>query len=260
MTTTKKSLPWSLIGHRGGGGWREPENTLRAFRMGVARGATAIEIDVHQTRDGHLVVCHDPTVDRTTNGTGRIADLTLAEIRALDAGDGERIPTVTETLAFCQEADIGLVLEVKAPHIEVPVVEALREAGWRARTVVESFLESAVTEVKRVDPSVRSVLNYPAWPRTKRPGLYEKRVERLLRKARKLGVDGLSPQACNVRPYLLARAREEGYGLYVWVGNGRRDIRRALEWDLAGFITDRPEKVLAAWSACEAPTAANDPA
>jgi glycerophosphoryl diester phosphodiesterase len=102
-----------LVAHRGAVGPGQPENTLAAFRQAIASGAEAIEIDLRGTRDGEVVVIHDATVDRTTNGTGAVADRTLAQLRQLDAGRGERIPTYQEVLRLVAGTGIVLLLDIK---------------------------------------------------------------------------------------------------------------------------------------------------
>ena len=108
-----------LIAHRGGAAYA-PENTLAAFRRGIVDGADWLEMDVQMTKDGALVVIHDETVDRTTNGRGQVGDLTLAQIRALDAGQGERVPTFDEVLALVKKSGVGLMPEAKSAHLYLP--------------------------------------------------------------------------------------------------------------------------------------------
>src|SRR5512137_114803 len=107
-----------IIAHRGGPAYA-PENTLAAFRHAITLGVDWLELDVHLSRDGEVVVIHDETVNRTTNGVGRVADLSLAELRALDAGagGGERVPAFTEVLTLAKEAGVGLLVELKSPHL-----------------------------------------------------------------------------------------------------------------------------------------------
>lgn len=102
-----------FIAHRGGIGDGYPENTLAAFSHAIAAGADAIELDLRATRDGVIIVLHDATVDRTTDGRGRVASMTLAELRRLDAGQGERIPTLEEVLRLVAGTGVWLVLDVK---------------------------------------------------------------------------------------------------------------------------------------------------
>src|SRR5271156_1995633 len=141
-----------LIAHRGASG-HAPENTLAAFRKAIAQGVAFIETDLQLTRDTHLVAIHDDTVNRTTNGQGAVHDLSLEEIRKLDAGSwfgsefaGERIPTLEEILDFSKKNDVVFYLELKPTGSwggEHALIGALRSSGEVARTIVISF-DSAI--------------------------------------------------------------------------------------------------------------------
>src|SRR5512147_525299 len=104
--------PYRIIAHRGASAY-EPENTLRAFRRAIELGADMSELDVHLSRDGELVVIHNASVDQTTNGHGAIQDLTLAQIKQLDAGKGERVPILQEVIDLVRGRN-GLYIELKA--------------------------------------------------------------------------------------------------------------------------------------------------
>jgi glycerophosphoryl diester phosphodiesterase len=151
-----------LIAHRGahkGKAAPLPENTLAAFRQALAIGVDWLEFDVQMSRDGVLVVIHDETVDRTTNGTGWVKDMTLEQLRALDAGDGERIPTLAELLALAKEAGVGLLPEIKAAHlypgIEARLVQQIVEADYVDNTTVQSFAPEVLNAVHTLNPTLR---------------------------------------------------------------------------------------------------------
>ncbi len=116
-----------------------PENTIRGFRAALELGFTHVELDVHLTRDGVPVVIHDPSVNRTTNGQGLVKSYTLQELRELDAGDGERIPTLEEALLFAKDRMI-VDIELKQtgdfyPGLEEAAVDVIRRTGWRSRSL-----------------------------------------------------------------------------------------------------------------------------
>ncbi|HKO32265.1 MAG TPA: glycerophosphodiester phosphodiesterase family protein, partial [Candidatus Limnocylindria bacterium] len=154
-----------VVAHRGASA-QAPENTMESFRLGAEAGADAIELDVHLTRDGHLAVIHDDTVDRTTNGSGAVVSFTLKNLRKLDAGarftadDGSApfagrgltIPTLEEVLDWLPD-DLGLVVEIKARAAVPKVVEALRDQPVRkdGRANVISFDEAAIDEAHALD-------------------------------------------------------------------------------------------------------------
>ena len=152
------------LAHRGASA-RAPENTLEAFRLAVESGAGGLELDVHLTRDGHVVVIHDPTLDRTTDGTGAVAKMTLDELRELDAGHnftpdggnvfpyrglGLRIPTLAEVLGEFPGVAVNIDMKVDRPGIEVAVLDALREADAEERALVVSSRRGAVRRFRRI--------------------------------------------------------------------------------------------------------------
>jgi glycerophosphoryl diester phosphodiesterase len=146
-----------------------PENTFASFERGLELGADWIELDVHMSRDGELIVIHDETLDRTTNGHGYVKDQTLAELKQLDAGNGERIPTLEEVLDWAKAKRVTLDIEIKnAPlyyeGIEARVVEALDARGMSEGVVVISFDHHAVKRVKELDSRVMTGVLYAARP------------------------------------------------------------------------------------------------
>jgi len=144
-----------LIAHRGGPAYA-PENTLAAFRHAIDIGTDRLEMDVQMTQDGELVVIHDETVGRTTNGTGNVADLTLAEIRALDAGNGEKIPTFAEVIILAKESGVALLPEIKSPHlypgIEEKVLQAIADADYGEYTIIQSFDPNSMDTLHALNP------------------------------------------------------------------------------------------------------------
>ena len=152
----------TIVAHRGGAALG-PENTLSCIRAGIAAGADMIEIDVHLTADGQIVVCHDETLDRTTDGKGRIEDLTLAQIKAVHIKDApaEQVPTLTEVLREVK-GKCGLLLEIKKtredeyPGIEEKVLEELEQAGMRGDgVIIQSFNGSVLDRFHEIAPDLR---------------------------------------------------------------------------------------------------------
>jgi glycerophosphoryl diester phosphodiesterase len=155
-----------VTGHRGAVAVR-PENTLAAFSYAIASGCDRLELDVRLTADERLVVIHDKTVDRTTDGTGAVADLRFADIRRLDAGQGERIPSLDEVLDLARPAAITLQIEVKGPNTERAAPTAIRRHGVETRIVFTSFDHERARAAKQLLPGARSgilVRGYPADP------------------------------------------------------------------------------------------------
>src|SRR5277367_2784856 len=165
----RKAKTVLVIAHRGASG-HAPENTLAAFKRAIALGATFIETDLQLSRDTRFVAIHDDTVNRTTNGHGKVHDLTLAELRRLDAGSwfgseftGERVPTLEEILEFAKKHDVVFYLELKPGGSwggEHALIGNLRESGEIARTVVISFDAAILAAVRKIEPTLMTGLLY----------------------------------------------------------------------------------------------------
>lgn len=140
-----------ITGHRGALG-TEPENTLRSFRRAVADGCDEIELDLRVSTDGELVIMHDATVDRTTSGSGEVTGLTLAELRALDAGLAEQVPTWAETVAAI---DVRFQAEVKAEAAVPLLAQSLKsDPALASRTLVTSFHPEILLAMRQAFPDV----------------------------------------------------------------------------------------------------------
>jgi glycerophosphoryl diester phosphodiesterase len=243
-----------VVAHRG---WsaRAPENTMEAFRLGVGAGADAIELDVHLTADGQLAVIHDDTLDRTTDRTGRVADLTMDEIRQADAGatfarpddaglpyagQGLTVPTLGEVLAWLPN-EVGLVIEVKARAAADAVVEAVRGHPVRhdGRLAVISFDEPTIERVRELDPEVRTgYLLVPTQP-----------IEPALTWATEHGHVGVFPWEgdLGLDPLpLMAQAHAFGREIGCYVVNDPERMKHLAACGLWGFVTDVPDVARAA--------------
>lgn len=161
-----------VIAHRGGPRYA-PENTLAAFAHAAEAGADMLECDVHLTKDGELIIIHDETLERTTNGTGLVADHTLEELRRLDAGGGERLPTFREYVELGQATGVDLLIELKSPQlypgVEAKVLQALEEAHYLHRSVIQSFDFDCLRRLRQIDSAARLGALYDAqldvsWP------------------------------------------------------------------------------------------------
>ena len=142
-----------LTGHRGAAKL-EPENTLLSIQKAIDLGVDQIEIDVHLTCDQHLVVIHDTTVDRTTDGQGAVADFTLAEVKQLDAGKGERIPTLQEVIDLVR-GKVILQIELKGPNTAEPVIQAVEQNSLENGVLLTSFVHDRLREARQINPNLR---------------------------------------------------------------------------------------------------------
>jgi glycerophosphoryl diester phosphodiesterase len=138
------------IGHRGAAG-HAPENTLAAIETGIRLGVDFVEIDVRRTADGVLVALHDASVRRTTDGRGRVDAVSLRQLRAFNAGNGERIPTVEEVLKSVAASRVGLMLELKVTGTAPLVVDTVRAVEFKNPLIYASFLHDELTQVRAVE-------------------------------------------------------------------------------------------------------------
>lgn len=230
-----------LIAHRGASGYA-PENTLAAFRKAVAMGLGFIETDLQLSRDARFVAIHDDTVNRTTNGQGTVHDMTLADLRRLDAGSwfgsefaGERIPTLEEILDFARKHDVVFYLEMKPGGSwggEHALISALRESGEIARTVVISFDPVILEGVRKIEPTIMAGL------------LYEGQISDPLNKALEIGARQIAVRGDLVTPRLLKEARERDLQVVCWTVNHPAHMRLLAEAGVDGIMSDYPDRLL----------------
>ncbi|RBM18737.1 glycerophosphodiester phosphodiesterase family protein [Streptomyces sp. PT12] len=221
------------VGHRGLMAV-EPENTLRSFCRADRAGLDVIELDVHLSKDGELVVMHDAEVDRTTDGSGAIADLTLAELRGLDAGLGERVPLFTEVV---DAVGAPLQAEIKDPAAARVLAGVIEERRLGRRVTVISFHDEALAETRRLLPEVAMALVTGA-----STGSAPER-------ARALDAGMISCELQALDAAVVARAHAAGLAVISWTVNTDADLARARELGLDGVVTDSPEIVRAAAAA-----------
>lgn len=241
-------MPPLLIAHRGDSAHR-PENTLASFASALEVGADIVELDVQLTRDGRVAVIHDPTVDRTTDGHGRVADLTLQELRALSAGyperfgsayRGERVPTLPEVLAFLKGRARALI-EIKresvsedaAGGIEALSVEAVRRAEMTGDVALISFEPRALLRCRELGPEVkRGHLFHRATPTEVVAG------------ARAVECDLVMPEKGMLTDELVRLCREARLNVATWVVDEPEELRALLRYDLFAIGTNRPGELL----------------
>ena len=225
------------IAHRGASAC-EPENTLRAFERAIEMGATMLELDIHLSLDGQPVVIHDADLSRTTDGTGRVGELTLAEIRKLDAGLGERIPTLAEVIDLVRSR-AQLYIELKGQQTPAVVVDTLRAARFVDQAIVGSFFPWLPQKVKFLEPSLRtSVL--VAW---------RDRHADFINWALAVGADyihpcwesGLPAPHKLLTPELVTVIRRQELGIIVWHEERPEELRELVQLDVDGICTNTPD-------------------
>ena len=202
-----------ICSHRGNSG-HYPENTLVALESAAGLPAPLMEIDVRRTADGHLVLMHDDTVDRTTSGTGRVTELTLAEVRALDAGSWmsprfarEKVPTLEEALTLCRERGKTLVIEIKQQGIVGEAMALLERCGMTTGSVVIAFDFDTVAEARRLNPGVAA-----GWLTGDFGGNVEATITRLL----EANIPAVSAAYDCLTPEIVERCRLRGLTVHAW--------------------------------------------
>jgi glycerophosphoryl diester phosphodiesterase len=243
-------LPPLIIAHRGNSSER-PENTKAAFVSALEVGAEIIELDVQLTGDGHIVVIHDDSLDRTTSGQGRVAERTLGEIRALSAGyperfgdrfAGERVPTLGETLELLR-GRARVMIEIKKESVteddtggvEARVIEEVRRKRMAAEVALISFERRALLRARELAPEItRGHLFYRAEPTEVMAG------------AREVASDVVLPEKGMLSEQLRELTREAGMRVASWVVDDPEELS-ALDWfGLFGVGTNRPGALLEA--------------
>lgn len=232
-----------IIGHRGAAG-EAPENTLASFVLALSQGAQAIELDVHITKDGEIVVCHDGTLDRTTNGSGLICDKPWADIQKLDAGAwfsekfrGERIPLLSEVFDVVPK---GTLINVEVKHayegrMEKALLAFFREVNRYEDVVVSSFDHKVIQRLKRTEPALKVGLLYAA-NLIDHAG-YAKLLE--------VEVYSLHPHYHSMDETDIASATAAGLAVYPYTVNELSDYQRLTNAGVTGIITDFPGRLKA---------------
>ncbi|EKX61006.1 glycerophosphodiester phosphodiesterase [Streptomyces ipomoeae] len=213
------------IGHRGVMGV-EPENTLRSFVAADRAGLDVIELDLHLSKDGELVVMHDADVDRTTDGTGPIAHKTLAELRALDAGRGERIPTFEEVLDAVRAPLQAEIKDTTAAHA---LAEVMHRRDLMGRVEVLSFHDEAIAEIARLVPGVRTAL------------VASRYGTDVVDRAVAVGAPTLVLNIRRLTLEIVERARKANLRTIGWVVNTQDQLRLVRALQLDGATTDYPD-------------------
>lgn len=239
-----KHPPYPLIiAHRGDSS-SAPENTLSAFKAALAAGAHGIEFDVHITKDGYPVVIHDSTVDRCTNGQGAIAELSLAEIKALDAGSwfadafrGEQIPTLDEAIEALP-APVVLFIHLRAhenesDRCERAVAEAIQRHNARRRACITHHTRHGLQRLRELDPRLRL-----CWiPYGGEPG------EEYIDEAYYLGCRFIQPRAKDIDEHFMRYAREKEMWVNAFWADEIPEMERLIRLKVDGIITNYPRRL-----------------
>jgi glycerophosphoryl diester phosphodiesterase len=216
------------IGHRGAAG-HAPENTLLSVETALSLGVDVVEIDIHASRDGHLIVMHDDRVDRTTNGSGYIRDLTLKQIQALETRLTQRVPTLTEVLAAVRDR-ASLMIDIKAINIIDEIIEATNRAP-ATPIFFASFFHAELLEVRRLQPAAHTIALIDAVPVT--PAAFA--IESSATYAG-IGFDSLVPD-------FVSSLKNAGRGVFTYTVDDPIDIAYARSLSIDGLISNFPDRL-----------------
>ena len=226
-----------VIAHRGASGER-PENTLSAYALAVEQGADMIEIDLHRTRDEAIVVTHDELLEGL-GGAGEIAGATLAQVRALDAGEGERVPTLDEVLdAFGERIAFNLELKRATDReyagLEQAALAAVERRGLLPRMLFSSFYDPVLARLRSLSPTARVGLL-----------ISRKFPHRAVARAKALGAEALHPEDSIATPELVREAHDAGLLVHVFTVDEETELRRFLDMGVDGIFTNYPRRLRA---------------
>ena len=230
-----------VIAHRGASSYA-PENTFAAFDLAIRMGVSHIELDVHFTSDGHVVVIHDDTVDRTTNGHGPVASHTLTGLQALDAGSwfgkgfaGERIPVFAAVLErYKGRVHIHVEIKGHSPHLVERTVDLVREHAMERAVTITSFQRSSLEETRAYAPELPT-----GW-------LVGQVTDAIVADSRAMGLTQICPRATALTSELVQRLHAEGFVVRAWGVANEELMRQAVAAGVDGMTVNFPDKLLEA--------------
>jgi len=232
--------PFLVIAHRGASAYA-PENTTAAFDLALELGAHHIEFDVELSSDGHIVVIHDDTLDRTTNGSDLVTARTLAELRRLDAGSwfgarfaGERIPIYSDVLKrYRGRAHLHTEIKGQSPVLARRVADVVRTRCMQQQVTLTSFHLKQLEEIRASAPELAT-----GW-------LVDEVTEKVMAEARAMGLSQICPRADGITPELVGRLHAEGFVVRAWGVNDEELMARVVAAGADGATVNWPDRLLA---------------
>ena len=232
-----------IFAHRGASAYA-PENTVEAFALAMEQGADGIELDVQMTKDGQVVVIHDETIDRVSDGTGAVRDYTLEELKKfhfsnhMENYENAVIPTLKEVLDLIKSSNMLLNIELKTgiywyPNLEEKTMELVKEAGMEDRVIYSSFNHYSIKKILEMNPHAECAF------------LYSDVILNVDKYAKNAGVCGLHPAVDHLKmAEFLKEYQESGLKVRVWTVNKKEDMEKFIKADLEAVITNYPDKAL----------------
>ena len=240
-----------VISHRGANRVA-PQNTIPAFKKSIEIGVDGFETDIHLSADGVPVICHNYTIDETSDGQGKINDLTLEQLRSYDFGSyfhekfkGTTLPTLEEFLSLCENADIEIMnIEIKPPldgNMEIvgKTISAAKAHGLFDKLLISSFDPNVLIECKRVDPECKTGYLYAP----NKAHFYKKMLFGYVKFAKEIKVDYMHPHYFAVTKKYVKDLHKNGIKVNVWTVNKPETANKLLGYGVDGIITDVPQMV-----------------
>lgn len=213
-----------VIAHRGAS-FFEPENTIRAIEKAIKMGADFVEVDVRMSKDNKPVIMHDPDVNRTTNGKGFVKDYTLQELKKLDAGNGETIPTLDEVIS-CVNDRVGLVIEIKEPGTEGKILEKINENDLE-NTILSSFYHNSIKNAVKMNPSIDAGIIFTCQP-----------VD-IMQMASNASSNIIFPSYRYMNEDMVKQAQNDGISVYPWTIDDPEIFEKFVEMGVNGIVTNK---------------------
>lgn len=218
-----------VVAHRGASAY-EPENTISAIKKAIELKTDGVEVDVQQTKDKELVVIHDATVDRTTNGKGYVKDMTVEQLKSFSTAKGEKIPTLQEVIDIVRDR-IYLEIEIKQQGIEEDVIEKIKGNGIN-NVCITSLFPEVIKRVKKLDSRIKTGIGIGIKP----PNIIE-----ILKKSK---ADKVSLNYLFVDKELVNQIKSIKKEVGVWVVNDPIDVRKMIRLNVDQITTDKPDVVI----------------
>jgi glycerophosphoryl diester phosphodiesterase len=203
----------------------EPENTLRAIERAIKMGADFVEVDVRMSKDNKLVIMHDPDVNRTTDGRGLVKDYRLQELKKLDAGRGERIPTLDEVIS-CVKDRVGLVIEIKEPETEGKVIEKINENELK-NTILTSFYHKSIKNARKINSSIDAGIIFACQP-----------VD-VKQMASNASANIIFPSYKYINEDMVKQAQNNGISVYPWTIDDPETFEKFVKMDVDCIVTNK---------------------
>ena len=238
-----------VISHRGHS-HKAPENTLASVAESIAVGADVCEFDVRTTADGHVVLMHDATVDRTTNGSGAIAEMTLADAQLLDAGAwkspdyiGRPVPSLDEVFQLMAPAAQSALVELKSPSAAEGTIAAARKYSMLHRTIALSEEPAVLKRIQAIEPNITRALLCTAFPQNVKGIL--SRTDWLIAQARKASAEIVDIDYRFTSPRMIAALHHAGLKVWVWTVNSPQIMNCLIDWNIDAIASDKPDTLKA---------------